>query len=81
MEGITTWAETLNFMYSHFGPSELVMIVKPRNLQRVNPILRSSAPTMDNDPGHMLRESLTSLKVTLSSGKGLLHFDVSAKIS
>lgn len=51
------------------------MIVKPRNLKRVNPALASSLPQVD-DPGHMLRESLTTLKGSLTSTKGLLHFDV-----
>ena len=71
--------------------SELVIVLKPRNLQKVLPSLRIpsgvatpplhsfSAPKL-NDPGHMLRESLTSLKGSLISGKGQLHFDVSQKV-
>ena len=52
------------------------MIVKPRNLNRINPAPQSSPVKLD-DPGHMLRESLTTLKESLSSTKELLHFDVS----
>ena len=62
--------------HTHIFRAELVMIVKPRNLKRVNPTYEASLPRPD-DPGHMLRESLTSLKGALTSNKGLLHFDVS----
>lgn len=62
--------------YANICSRELVMIVKPRNLKRINPSLVSPPPQVD-DPGHMLRESLTTLKGSLTSTKGLLHFDVS----
>lgn len=56
-------------------PSELVLIIKPRDLSRVNPMVRAQASPQAADPGHMLRESLTHLKETIATGKALLHFD------
>ncbi len=55
---------------------ELVLIVKPRNLNRINPAPASPSVSKLNDPGHMLRESLTMLKESLVNGRSLLHFDV-----
>jgi len=58
--------------------SEMVVIVKPRNLTRVNPSTGSEALPKISDPGHMLRQSLTYLKESLASGSALsLQFDVS----
>ena len=60
------------------NPSEMVVIVKPRNLTRVNPATGSEALPHIPDPGHMLRQSLTYLKESLASGSALsLQFDVS----
>ena len=79
--------------FVHFYYSELVIILKPRNLQKVHPTIHALPSTMTSpllatvscpkldDPGHMLRESLTALKGSLSSGKGQLHFDVSVQTS
>ncbi len=55
---------------------ELVLIVKPRNLNRINPAPASLSESKLDDPGYMLRESLTILKESLVNGRSLLHYDV-----
>ena len=50
-------------------------------LLRINPTLGREALSRISDPGHVLRESLTHLKETLSSGMAQLHFDVSIVVS
>ncbi|XP_064402254.1 tyrosine-protein phosphatase non-receptor type 4-like [Halichondria panicea] len=54
---------------------ELVLIVKPRNLNRINPAPASLSESKLDDPGYMLRESLTILKESLVNGRSLLHYD------
>ena len=57
--------------------SELILIVKPRDLSRINPTINKRSLPQISDPGHMLRESLTCLKEMFLSERALLHFDVS----
>lgn len=60
------------------NPNEMVVIVKPRNLTRVIPSSESEAISQVADAGHVLRQSLTHLKESLSnSGILSLQFDVS----
>ena len=60
------------------NPNEMVVIVKPRNLTRVIPSSETEAISQVADAGHVLRQSLTHLKESLSnSGILSLQFDVS----
>jgi tyrosine-protein phosphatase non-receptor type 4 len=57
-------------------PMELILIVKPKDLSRTNPIVRTqTTESATSDPGQLLRQSLTYLKESLSNSMGLLQFD------
>ncbi|XP_019850847.1 PREDICTED: tyrosine-protein phosphatase non-receptor type 4-like [Amphimedon queenslandica] len=57
-------------------PPQLVLIIKPRDLSRVDPTASGdSAPQFSSDPHTLLRESMVSLKESVLNGSVLVSFD------
>lgn len=68
----------------HLPPTPLTLLIKPCDLNRVNPIIKvedtDHVGGAGADPGQQLRASLTELKESLITKKLLPEFDVSCSL-